>query len=178
MLRERLLALLHERQDLNSRLINLYLGNEDGKFNVYEKRTDAELKARRKAYKKQRKLEREIKSYHISLSHATKLRSLMDAYVMKYGLLASIKVAIKKGSETRKARREFKRELARVKRELKRIEHDIERIKTKAIKEARDRRRARFGMVVGWTVFILLCTAGILGYVFWDDIVSAISGLF
>lgn len=177
-LRERLLTLIHERQDLNSKLINLYLGNEDGSSNIYEKRTAAELKGRKKAYKKQARLEKEIRGYHISLSYATKLRSLMDAYVMKYGLLANLKVAIKNKGTPKKARREYKREMRRVKRELKRIEASINRFKTKAVAEARDRRSARRGMFIGWFVFICLIAAGITCFALWDTISAFFSDLF
>ena len=176
-LREKLINLLYERQEINLQLLDLYQGGLGKNRKIFEKRTTAEMKARRTAYQKQSKIEREITKYHFATRYAVKLRTRMDAYVMKFGQLASLRVAITERGLSNKSKREIKREMRKLRRDLNCLESEILYYRGKGLRDAQNRITAHRGMIVGWTIFFILCGLGMAGWIMREQIISYLLNL-
>ncbi len=173
-----LLDELARRDEINSRLLSLYTGKEDGRRAHFEGRVMAEMKAKRRAFRRQRRLDREIVKYHISYSFSKRLYALMDEYVSLSGEIARLEYSLKKEKLLRTVKRDMKKERRKLKRKLVRVSDHIEYYERRAILEAEDRREVKRKMIIGWAVLLGIIALGVLAYAFWEPLTAYISSVY
>ena len=177
-LTEKLIRLLQRRDSLNRRLMELYLGSGKSVFKKGVKGRDAaELKGRRKEFKRQKPLEQQIIRRRVPAEGRRKLHELMDDRIALCGSLCSIEYILKKEGPTGKARRAFKKERRRIKGALKDNAFDIKRYSKKIFRKAEDKQLARKSAALGVFVLLLLCAAGFAVWYFREPLMQYVQQL-
>ncbi len=168
--RERMVELLRRRDELNIKLIELYSGASGGARGVAQGRFEAELAAKRKAYKQQIKLARLLERTGVGHDAKKRLYELMDRHTEIMGEIAGIDYSFRKEKPKGRAKSELVKQRKRLLRERKENLRDIERLKIKSIRSAKKRERARKNMIVGWGVLAILVVIGVVVYLLRDQI--------
>lgn len=172
-----LTELLHRRDEINLRLIELYRGSAGGRKNFATKRLDAYISGMRSEYGRLRPRQRSISSYKISLESKKHLFTLMDQRIVLSGELSKVKHILWHEGPKGDYLRALKKERSRLEAELRANLKELDEKEKQALAKAEKTKLATAAMVAGWGIFILLCLCGVLGYVFWDSIVAWIDGL-
>lgn len=174
-LREKLDRLLERRDELNIRLTSIYSGIGIGKGGSSQGRFDAEMKGRRKAYKKQERLARVLHKNKVRRIDREHLFDLMDKWVSLYGrrkkleyMLGTEKIGGAYAKQLRRQRKEIIREARRLKRDIARLEAEV-------VVKARKKTKSKRNMIIGWSALIVLCAIGLGVYVFREQIWKLIS---
>lgn len=179
--RDRLVELLRRRDELNIKLIELYSGATRGAKGVAQGRFDAELTAKRKAYKQQMKLARILEGSGVGLDAKKRLYEMMDRHTEIAGAIASIDYSLKKEKPKGRARKELLKQRRELVRERKANLNNIEKLKIKTLKMAKKRERARKSTLVGCVVLLAVIIIAAVVYFSWDYlyplIMQFISGL-
>ena len=169
-LREELLHLLTERYHLDERLVSIYSGADASES--YNGRFSAEMKGKKRAHKKQRRLEREITANRVSYAYKKKIYALMDEYVELSGELERISYSLKRERPRGSLKRELNRKRRKLRRKLARISDNIEYYKKRGIERAEDKRVVRRNIILGWIALGALVLGAVLILVFWGDITA------
>ena len=173
-----LLDELKRRDEINVELLKLYTGKDEGKREHFEARAEAEMKAKRRAYRRQRGLDRAIVKYHISHSFSKRLYALMDEYVELCGAVSRLEYSLRHEKLLRPVKRDMKKERKKLKRKLARVSDHIDYYEKRAIDEAEDRRVLKRKMIIGWAVLIAIAVLGICAWAFWEPLVQYIESIY
>lgn len=172
-----LVELLHRRDELNLRLIELYRGSTGGKKNFATKRLDAYIAGMRGEYGRLRPRHKNISSYKISLESKKHLFTLLDQRILLSGELAKVKHILWHEGPKGDYLRALRKEKGRLEQELRKNLKELDEQEKQALTKAEKTKLATAAMITGWSIFILLVVGGVLGYVFWDSIVAWLNGL-
>lgn len=154
--RDELLALLKRRDELNLKLIELYSLSEGGKGKGAEGRFKAILNAKRAAYKKQLPSYKKYEKARISKEDKEKLYPLLDERTELYGELARVNYALKKEKAKGLAKKELKRERAKIMRQLDENKSAILHYERKALIRAEKETERSRAAIFGWIVLALV----------------------
>ena len=168
--REQLLALLKRRDDLNLKLIELYSLSEGGKGNAAEGRFKAVLKAKKTAYKKQIPSFRKYEKARLSTADKEKLYPLLDERTELYGELARVNYSLKKEKAKGLAKKELRRERARITRKLNENRQAILHYERKALRRAETHTEKSRNSVLAWSALAVLAIGTVLAVVFWNQL--------
>ena len=163
----RMRALLHERDEINERLIALYCEDEKGRAAKATKNKTAELRLRetKRAFKRQMKLYKRVSSYRIPLKKKQKLFDLMNRKVELCTQLAELKYRIKHMSKRADDYGEIRTEIKDTARQLKYTERDILSLSKRLAKSAAKAKNPKRQML--WLLLlIILIAAALIGYFF------------
>ena len=177
-LRGKLLDELANLSEVNERLVSVYTGKENGSRAHFEGRVMAEMRAKRRAYRKQRGLDKAIVRYHISYSFSKRLYALMDEYVNLSGEIARLEYSLKHERLLRSVKKDMKKECRKLRRRLLRVSDHIDYYERRAIEEADDRREVKRKMIVGWTVLIAIVALGLAVWAFWEPFTAYIAEIY
>lgn len=176
-IREELIDLLHRRDRINARLIELYSGVSDGSKGGEEARAEAERRGRRREYKRLSSLERRLTNSKVSYDMRKGILELMDERVSLKGSEERLRFILKRERPRGAKKKELKKELKRVVRQLKDNDYKLDRLADRGLTKARERRsRSTFSMV-GWVLLIALAAAGAVCYIYRAEIWAFISQL-
>lgn len=178
LLRRRLGDLLMKRDEYNQRLIEAYSAQrgKGGKKHSYGRIYEAECRARKKAYKKQKALAKLIERANVDKDDERMLFSLMDERIELCGRRATAIYLLSKERVKGVARREAQDDKAEAERALKKNKKAIARIEKRSISGARDKSRRRRGMIIGWSALLIAAAAGFFIWVFREQIADAVVG--
>ena len=165
-LREKLIDLLARRDELNARLIELYLGRERGKKGGFEARAEEKRRARRKEFKKRSSLAGRIKREKVAYDYKNKLHELLNSQVELAGEIAECKYILRREKPKGEAAREVKKRLAELERDYRKNEKEIDRVSKIAFKKAKEKKEKKRGEVFGWIGLLILLA--VIGLVIWQ----------
>ncbi len=168
--REELLALLKRRDELNIKLIELYSISEGGKGKGAEGRFKAILAAKKSAYKKQIPTYKKYERARISRADKEKLYPLLDERTELYGELARVNYALKREGAKGLAKKELKRERAKITRKLDENKQAIIHYERKALRRADKETEKNRAAIIGWSVLGVIAVGALLVIVFWNQI--------
>ncbi len=165
--RERAIALLERRDELNARLAELYRGaaTKSGSRGVAA-REAAARRGRMAEYKKQMRLERRIRGMKVAYDYRKRLEELMDAAVSCMGEIKLYEHILHREKPHGRAKREAKAALSDAIRAYKKNKKEIARISDKAFRMAKDKKRQTKGAIAGWIALAIL--AAIIGVCVWQ----------
>lgn len=166
-LRERAMALLARRDELNERLAELYRGAKGhAKGRGVAARDAAARKGRIAEHKKQQRLEHRMRRMKVAYDYRKRLEELMDEMVRGMGEIKLYEYILRHERPHGRAKREAKDKLKDAIRAYKRNKKEIERISKKAFRHAKDEKRRKKGEVVGWLALLLLLA--VIGVCVWQ----------
>lgn len=169
-LRERLISLLKQRDDLNLKLIELYSLSKGGKAGKAEGRFNAEYEGKKRAFKRQIPIYKKFERARISIADKEAIYPLMDERTELSGELAKINYMLKKEKPTGLARKELIRDKRKVERKLDENKRTLMHKEKKALKTAERKADGNRAAIIGWSIIGILILAGVLIAVFWKDI--------
>lgn len=173
----RMRALLHERDEINERLLSLYSENGKAAKAKRSKTAELRLKETKRAFKRQMGLYKKISSYRIPLKKKQKIFDLMNRKVELCTYLAELKYRI---SHTKKKAEEYadiKNEIKDTSRQLKYTERDILSLSKRLAKNAARAANPKRQML--WLLLlILLVAAGLVGYFFFKEQLFGLFNMF
>ncbi len=173
-LREKLISLLHQRDTVNKRLTELYLGESGGKKSATRLRDRAARKAMRDEFNRQKRLNNRIKSAHLEKSFADMLRELMDKQVLLAGELAECRHILRHERPKGQAAKDVKARERRADAEYKKNKREIERISKTAFKKARNRKHKNNSAALGWIGLLAIVIIGVVVWLNWDALLQYI----
>ena len=174
-LRSKLLHLITERYYFDENMIALYRGkvgrgDADGRYS-------AEIRGLKRAYKIQKRTEREVEENKVSPGYKKKIYPLMNEFVELSGELEKVVYSLKHEKPRGAVKRELKRKRRKLKRKLARVSDHIHYYKKRGIERAEDKREIRQNAILGWLVLGALVAAGVLVYMNWDAILAYLGSL-
>ncbi len=169
-MRKRLVELLLMRDEYNQRLLEVYTGSKNGGGMRSDGVYAAEYKARKKAYKKHRRLARIIASNRIDPDDKRMLFALMDESITLHGRRAAMVYLLTKEKVRAGARREALAEKKAAERAIKKNKRTLERVEAKTVVEARKKHKRRRAMIWGWSALIVIAAIGFFVWIFHDAI--------
>lgn len=173
-LREKLISLLHQRDTVNKRLTELYLGESGGKKSATRLRDRAARKAMRDEFNRQKRLNNRIKSAHLEKSFADMLRELMDKQVLLAGELAECRHILRHERPKGQAAKDVKARERRADAEYKKNKREIERISKTAFKKAKNRKHKNNSAALGWIGLLAIVIIGVVVWLNWDALLQYI----
>lgn len=173
-LREKLISLLHQRDTVNKRLTELYLGESGGKKSATRERDRVNRKAMRAEFNRQKGLNNRIKSAHLEKSFADMLRELMDKQVLLAGELAECRHILRRERPKGQAAKDVKDRERRADAEYKKNKREIERISKTAFKKAKNRKHKNNSAVLGWIGLLAIVMIGVVVWLNWDALLQYI----
>lgn len=173
-LREKLISLLHQRDTVNKRLTELYLGQDGGKKSASRERDKAARSAMRAEFNRQKKLNNKIKSAHLEKSFADMLRELMDEQVRLAGELAECRHILRRERPKGQAAKDVKAREKRADADYKKNKREIDRISKKAFRKASVRKHKSNSAVLGWIGLLAIAIIGVVVWLNWDALLQYI----
>ena len=162
-MREELMRLLDIRDEINTQLVELYTGSENGaKISNIKGRAKAVLKARKRAHNKFRRYYALLNKHRVTRNEKMRIFDKMDEIVDLKGQIAKCNYILRKERPVGKVRRECIKDKKRAKRDVRIIKKSIERSMAKVLKKARRRERRIRAMMMA---YIILAILGIVGLV-------------
>lgn len=171
----RMRALIHERDEINGRLLALYSEESRGKGGKPKKNQASSLKLKetKRAFKRQLSLYKRISRYRLPLKKKQKIYDLMNRKVELCVYLAEMRYRIKHEDRKSDFKKELKTAIKDTLRQLKYTERDIEALSKKLAKRAARGRNPRHQML--WLVLlIILIVGGLVGYFFFREQIAAL----
>lgn len=169
-LREKLISLLYQRDTVNKRLTELYLGEEGGKKSANRERDKARRNAMRAEFNKHKNLNNRIKNSHLEKTFAGMLRELMDKQVLLAGELAECRHILRRERPTGQAAKDVKERERRADAEYKKNVREIDRISKKAFKDASIRKHKSNSAVLGWIALLAIAIVGVVVWLNWESL--------
>ena len=169
-MRRRLVELLLMRDEYNQRLLEVYTGSKNGGRMRSDGVYAAEYKARKKAYRKHRRLAKVIAVNRVNSDDKRMLFALMDESITLHGRRAAMIYLLTKEKVRGGAKREALAEKKAAERALKKNRKTLERVEAKTVVEARKKHRRRRAMIWGWSALIVLAALGFFIWIFHDAI--------
>lgn len=169
-LREKLISLLYQRDTVNKRLTELYLGEEGGKKSATRERDKARRNAMRTEFNKHKNLNNRIKNSHLEKTFADMLRELMDKQVLLAGELAECRHILRRERPTGQAAKDVKERERRADAEYKKNVREIDRISKKAFKDAKNRKHKSNSAVLGWIGLLAIAIVGVVVWLNWESL--------
>ncbi len=155
-MRDELMRLLDIRDELNVQLLDLYTGTENSMKGSYEGRVRAELRARKRAYRKYRGHFKLISRKRVTRQEKLRIFDKMDEVLDLRGDLARINYILRKEKPAGRLLAKYKKEKRRIKRELRVLRKVIDHISIKALRRAKKRSIRIRNMIISYTLLILL----------------------
>ena len=157
-MREEVMRLLDIRDDINAQLLEIYSGTENGmrRGTALKGRVKVEIKARKRAYRKYRKLYKLLSTMRVTRNEKMRIFNRMDHYLDTAGDLARINYILKNERPMGRVLREYKRDKRRAKSDLRILRRVIDRSSIKALRRAKKRSIQRRVMTISYTILILL----------------------
>lgn len=178
LLREELMTLLNQRDEINRRLCELYLGKDKSVSASDELLDKWEAKGMRRCFKKHRGLVRKMERMHVEVSKKQQIFRIIDGQVEIAGKIGRLECILKKQKAKGALRKDSLKEIKKLKSEYKFNEKSIDRQSISAMRTATKRNKSRSATLVGWISLILLVGAGLAVYFFRAPIWEYIKGLF
>lgn len=180
LLKERLIALLAQRDEVNAKLLALYNENEkNGKKsakNMRKKYSDIRLKATKKAYKKQHGTYSKVNRLRVSLKEKQKIYDVMNTRTELTAYLAECEYRLKHERPRRAAKRTLVSEIRSTRKNIRYADKDIRVMVKKATK--RSGKRPVPVVQLAWLlVLILLIGAGVLCYLYREPLFAWVMSL-
>ena len=155
-MRDELMRLLDIRDEINTQLLDLYTGTENGMRGSLHGRVRAELGARRRAYRKYRKLHRILSKKRVTRQEKLRIFDKMDEVLELRGELARLNYILRKEKPDGRLLNTYKKEKKKIKREIRVLRKVIDHISIKALKRAKKRSIRIRTMVISYAILILL----------------------
>ena len=159
-LRAELFLELEKRDKINKEAMALLLGEDGSTRGGLGDKSAAEIKGKKRAYKKQKKVDDLIHKYHVSRQDSKRLYEFMDEYIECAGELARVTYTLKNEKPSRFLKKSLKKERRKLRRTEWELEGHIEHYKQRAVEAALGKGRARFRSGALWIGIALL--AGLL----------------
>ncbi len=168
-MRDELLRLLDVRDEINSKLVDLYTGTESGSRGSVKGRAKAELRGFKKAHRRYRKLYYALATRGVTRNEKMRIFDKMDEVVELSGNLARVKYILKKERPEGKVRRDYIKEMHSNRREIRILRKIVERSSIKAFRRAKRRRTQIASMAISYIILMLiLAGAAVLAIYGWD----------
>ena len=169
-LREKLILLLRRRDDINSRLVELYLGGKGRRRSVTAERESVKSRAMRREYKKQLKLEKRIRANGIDSTYRDMLHDMMDRSVELVGTVAETRHILKHEKPRGAAKRTLKARYKKARSEYRRTSRDIREISKRAFLKAEVKRETKKNAIIAWVLVGVAVILAIVAVWQWENI--------
>ena len=164
LMREELMRLLDIRDDINTQLLEIYSGTENGMRGSTKGRAKVVLRARKRAHARMVRYYKVLSKHRVTRNEKMRIFDKMDEVVDLKGQLARAKYILRKEKPVGKVKREYLKEKKDAKRDIRILKKSIERSTIKALKRARKRERQMRVMALAY--FILgIIALGVLAMV-------------
>ncbi len=173
---DRLEVLLARRDEINERLCELYTRTQKKKRGSLKGKTEYVKKHLRRARKKQLRLAKAIGKNSVPKADSVRLYELMDKYVRLSGRIKGIEYSLGKERAFGASARELRRDHKALCGELKALSKEINRVEIETIRRARANNRKSRGMLIGWSIVVLLAVLAAAVYVFREPLWELIRG--
>jgi len=180
LLKERLIALLTQRDEVNAKLLALYNENDkNGKKvtkNMRKKYSDIRLKATKKAYKKQHGTYSKVNKLRVSIKEKQKIYDVINTRTELTAYLAECEYRLKHERPRGAAKRTLVSEIRSTRKNIRYADKDIRVMVKKAVK--RSGKRPVPAVQLAWLlVLILLIGAGVLCYLYREQLFAWVMSL-
>ncbi len=175
-LRQRIIARIVERAEINTRLMALYSDDGRGKKNVRDKIARVRLKAARRSFKKQLHLYRKSKRYFVPMPLKEEAWALMNERTNLAAYLAECKYRKRHEKPKGSLKRALKEEIRNTKRSIKYTERDIYRLLHK-MKKKNEKQPSVKAQIIWIVVLAVLVVGGVACAVFYQQILDFIMNL-
>ena len=155
-MREELMRLLDIRDEINTQLLELYTGTENGMRGSTKGRAKATLRARKWAHAKLIRYFRVLNKHRVTRNEKMRIFDKMDEVVDLKGQLARANYILRKERPVGKVRREYLKEKKIAKRDIRILKKSIERATIRALIKARKREKQERAMVIAYSIFALI----------------------
>jgi len=155
-MREELMRLLDIRDDINTQLLELYTGTENGMRGSTKGRAKATLRARKWAHAKLMRYFRVLNKHRVTRNEKMRIFDKMDEVVDLKGQLARANYILRKERPVGKVKREYLKERKIAKRDIRILKKSIERSTVRALIKARKREKQERAMVLAYSIFALI----------------------
>ncbi len=155
-MREELMRLLDIRDDINTQLLELYTGTENGMRGSTKGRAKAVLRARKWAHAKLMRYFRVLNKHRVTRNEKMRIFDKMDEVVDLKGQLARANYILRKERPVGKVKREYLKERKIAKRDIRILKKSIERSTVRALIKARKREKQERAMVLAYSIFALI----------------------
>ncbi len=175
-MRDELMRLLDVRDEINTKLLDLYTGSENGmrKGGSIKGRCKAELKAYKKAHRKYKKLYKHLTRRPVTRNEKMRIFDKMDEVVELSGNLAKVKFILKKERPQGRIARKYAKEKRANKREIKILKKVVERMSLKALKRAKKRAARWRAMAISYAILAILAVAAVVFIFEGQNIINAL----
>lgn len=178
-LKLRLEVLLHEREEINERIIALYGGSDKNlkKLKIDRRATSVRKKFTKLMYRRQERLAIKAQRMKAPEDLKEKLFALLNKKTERVGALEEYTYKLRRGRLKGKARRELISEIKKAKASLKYIDKDIIYL-MKKLKRHQERYEDDREWAITLIVFSLIAVGAVIGwYFFGDSIKSYLAGM-
>ena len=151
-MREELMRLLDIRDDINSQLLELYTGKENGMKGSTKGRAKAVLKARKRAHVRMRRYFNVLSKHRVTRNEKMRIFDKLDEIVELKGDIARVNYILRKEKPTGKVKRDYIKERKNARRDVRILKKSVERSTIKALKRARRLERQMRVMFAAYTV--------------------------
>ncbi len=155
-MREELMRLLDIRDEINTQLLELYTGTENGMRGSTKGRAKATLRARKWAHAKLMRYFRVLNKHRVTRNEKMRIFDKMDEVVDLKGQLARANYILRKERPVGKVKREYLKERKIAKRDIRILKKSIERSTVRALIKARKREKQERAMVIAYSIFALI----------------------
>ena len=155
-MREELMRLLDIRDEINTQLLELYTGTENGMRGSTKGRAKATLRARKWAHAKLMRYFRVLNKHRVTRNEKMRIFDKMDEVVDLKGQLARANYILRKERPVGKVKREYLKERKIAKRDIRILKKSIERSTVRALIKARKREKQERAMVLAYSIFALI----------------------
>ena len=176
-LRRQAVELLLRRDEINRRLIELYLGGSMS-TDISAAADSKDKKAQKRAHRRLRGLKNAIGRRKVHRRYRDMLYDIMDEQVELSGSIARSKYALRRRGLKGRALREEKKALRKNKLNYQKNKAILNRTKGIAFRDAADRRAKRRDMIFAWLLLILLGGAAAVIWWKWSSVIAIAKSLF
>ena len=156
LMREELMRLLDIRDEINTQLLELYTGTENGMRGSTKGRAKATLRARKWAHYRLTRYFRVLNKHRVTRNEKMRIFDKMDEVVDLKGQLARANYILRKERPVGKVKREYLKEKKIAKRDIRILKKSIERATVRALIKARKREKQERAMIIAYSIFALI----------------------
>ena len=163
-MREELMRLLDIRDDINTQLLEIYSGTENGMRGSTKGRAKAVLRARKWARYRLGRYFNVLNKHRVTRNEKMRIFDKMDEVVDLRGQLARVNYILRKEKPVGKVKRDYLKEKKIAKRDIRILKKSIERSTIRVLKRARKREKQMRAMYLAYGVLgaILLFVVGMI----------------
>jgi hypothetical protein len=180
LLRERVISLLAQRDEINAKLLSLYRENNKtgsaSEKDIRKKYSEIRLKATKKAFKKQHRTYSKINRLKVTLKEKQKIYDVMNKRTELVAYLAECEYRMKIEKPKGSAKKALSAEIRSSKKNVRYAEKDIAVMVKKATRRS-DKRPNPVAQLTWLLILVLLVGAGVALFVFKDQIFAWLQSL-